>query len=124
MTLDYSEKRQRVLFLASRAMRRVAAEVLDDMQNSVECSNPATIRWAISLAKTTAELANDLEQRGHEFTIAAPGSETANFKSKREYEKAIDAFEDRVRAAGGEYWLPGAGDTMHPSNDPERTYAL
>lgn len=122
-TLTYSEARQRTYFKAARAMRAIAAGVLDDMSNDVECRNPAIISWAVNVAKTTALKARELEELGHEECVSEPRQDTENAKSRDRYGAAIDAFERRVRDAGATTWLPGAGDRIHPANSREKVYA-
>ena len=123
MTLTYSEARQKVLFKAARDMRKIAAGVLDDVENETECGSPYTVQWAVSVAKKTAELANELEAKGHEECIAPQLAETLLARSRDDYGQSISDFERRVRAAGGRLWLPGAGDKMHPANDESKVYA-
>jgi hypothetical protein len=100
ITKTYSEERQEVLFRASRELRRVACNVLDDVVEPAELTGRTTV-WAKSTAAETAKLANELEERGHEQCVASRRSENALFKVRREYEAAIDAFEARITAAGG-----------------------
>jgi len=105
-TQTYSEARQKVYFKASRELRKVAAEALDDVQNDVELQSEETIRWAINLARVTAEQAREVEDKGHEQCIASNLDETLLLKSKDAYSAAIDSFESRVKAQpGGIYRL-------------------
>jgi hypothetical protein len=94
----YSEQRQAILFKASRDLRAVAATVLDDVQQDAEFTG-GTYAWAKALAKRTAETANELEQRGHEETIASVRAENLLYASREHYSQAIDAFEARLAAA-------------------------
>lgn len=98
-TKSYSEQRQAILFKAARDMRRVAASILDDVQNEVELSWIPTLSWAKEATRKTAELANELEQRGHEETLASPRAESLLFASHGHYSQAIDRFEARLAAA-------------------------
>lgn len=95
----YSEQRQAILFRASRELRKVAAQVLDDVNHPAELTG-RTAPWAKGIAKRTAEQANRLEIEGHEQTIASNRSETEIAKSHRAYSDAIDRFEERLRANG------------------------
>ena len=101
MTMTYSEARQRVLFKAARDLRQIAAGVLDDVENDVEVSSLATVMWAKSVAAKTAELANELEGRGHEECWADTRISRLQAKSKDDYSRAIDDFEARIAAVGG-----------------------
>lgn len=95
---SYSEQRQAILFRASRDLRAVACSVLDDVQNEVELTG-STPAWAKSVALATATLANELEGRGHEETMASARAESDLARSKDHYSMAIDAFEARIKAA-------------------------
>ena len=99
MTKTYSEAAQAVLFKASRDMRKVAASVLDDCTNSVELRSEATHQWAKNTARVYAELANELENKGHERTLATVRQENELFKSRQAYSAAIDAYEERRKSA-------------------------
>lgn len=96
MTQTYSEARQAILFKASRELRKVAAEVLDDVQNDVELANVATLKWAKAKARTICTQANELETLGHEACIAPALANTLLTKSKTAYSKSITAFEARI----------------------------
>lgn len=100
MTKTYSELRQAALFQASRDIRRVAAQVLDDCSNDVELASEQTLRWTLNQARRNSWLANDLERQGHEETIASGHVEAALRRSHDLYTRAIDAFEKRVEARG------------------------
>ena len=95
----YSEERQQILFKASRDMRRVACQVLDDVTLDAELLGD-TVRWAKNLAANTAIQATELENLGWEYgTYVAPSTETWLLKSKLQYSDAITAFEARIAAA-------------------------
>src|SRR5262249_48596737 len=100
-TKTYSEQRQAILFKASRDLRAVAASVLDDVVNEVELTSSATLGWAKSVAATTAKLAQELEDKGHEQGGASTRAENDLYKTHRSYDIAIEAFHGRIRAAGG-----------------------
>ena len=95
----YSERRQTILFRASRELRKVAVDVLGDVNNPAELTG-RTAAWAKGLARQTAEQANQLETIGHERCIATTRAERALYRAHREYEEAIDRFEERLRAHG------------------------
>jgi len=97
-TKTYSEQRQAILFKASRDLRLVAVSVLDDVQQDAEFLG-ATRDWAKSVARKTAEMANELEQRGHEETVAPFRAANLLFTSREHYSRAIDRFEARLAAA-------------------------
>src|SRR5215467_4377076 len=99
MTKTYSERRQAALFRASRELRKIAVDILDDVTEPAELTG-RTPSWAKSVCRTTLELATELEGRGHEETIAPARAETDLFQSKREVELAIDRFEARLREHG------------------------
>lgn len=98
-TKTYSEAAQAVLFKAARDMRKVAASVLDDVTNSVELRSERTHEWAKSTARLYAELANELEERGHERCYTEARLEVGLFKSRQAYSAAIDAYEERRKSA-------------------------
>jgi hypothetical protein len=99
MIKTYSERRQAILFRAARDMRKVAVDALDDVTNPAELTGNSA-PWAKSVARKTAETANELESNGHEEAIATARQETDLYQSRREYEQAIDRFEERLRANG------------------------
>lgn len=117
MTKTYSEQRQLILFKASRDLRKVAAQVLDDVQNEVELRNASTLAWATTLAQRIAEQANELENTAHELCVASSLSETLLYKSRRAYEASIDAFEARIT-----YFAPWLDDDG--MSDEERKLGL
>ena len=95
----YSERRQAILFAASRQMRKLAGEVLDDVQLEAEITGN-TAAWAKSKAASIACQANQLEDAGHEQCIASARSENALYVSRNAYSQAIDRFEMRLRQYG------------------------
>ena len=97
---SYNEERQRILFRASRELWKVACEVLDDVQEEAELTG-ATAAWAASVARTTALLAAELEDKGHEQAIAGTRADHLLYESRQSYSKAVDEFEKRIRAVGG-----------------------
>jgi hypothetical protein len=101
MIKTYSEQRQAILFKASRELRLVACQVLDDVRNPVELASDSTLSWAKSVARHTAEMATELEDRGHEEAIASPRAETDMRRSHGRYQRSIDAFQARILDAGG-----------------------
>jgi hypothetical protein len=101
MNRTYSEQRQAILFRAARDLRGVAGQVLDDVTNPVELTSATTPAWAKSVARKTAEMANDLERQGHEQGPATTRQENELARSRQIYSVTIDAFEKRIRAAGG-----------------------
>lgn len=109
MTKTYSEQRQAAYFRAARELRTVACSVLDEVENEVELTSEATLSWAISVAKSTATKAQELENLGYEECIVNSRAEMTQYKSRERYSKAIDDFEARVKAIpGGVYRLGGA----------------
>jgi hypothetical protein len=100
-TITYSEARQRVLFKAARDMREVAASYLDDMTNDVELTSENSLRWAKSGAAATARLAASLEEQGYAQCVTDKRIDNLQYASRRKYDASIDAFEARIRAAGG-----------------------
>src|SRR5262245_51841375 len=100
MNRTYSEQRQAILFKASRELRGIAALILDEVTEPAELTG-RTAPWAKSTAAKTATMANDLEKLGYEQTPATPRMQSDLHKSHRAYEVAIDAFEARIRSAGG-----------------------
>ena len=99
MTKTYGEAAQAVLFKAARDMRKVAASVLDDCTNSVELRSERTHEWAKNTARVYAELANELENKGHERAVSTARQENELYKSHRAYEDAIDRYEERRKSA-------------------------
>jgi hypothetical protein len=99
MHKTYSERRQTILFRAARDMRKIATDALDDVTEVTELTGK-TAPWAKSVARKTAELANELESKGHEQAPATARQETDLYESRRGYEMAIDRFEERLRAHG------------------------
>jgi len=96
---SYSDQRAAILFKAARDMRLVACQVLDDVQNEVELLSD-TPAWAKSVAKKTAELASDLENRGWEDCgFASTRTQNLLLNSKLNYSQSIDAFEARIDRA-------------------------
>ena len=100
-TISYSEQYQRALFAAARQVRKIAAEVLNDVQNNVELTSESTHQWVRQTAKHYADKARELELAGHEVCISSGHSDAANNRSHATYGAAIDAYEARRAAAQG-----------------------
>jgi hypothetical protein len=99
-TQTYFEQSQAIYFRAAREMRKVAAQVLHDMQNDVELTSDRSHEWARGTAKHYADQANALDEAGYAITHLIPaGTETANRRSRELYSHAIDAYERRRTAA-------------------------
>lgn len=96
MTKTYAEMHQEAMFRAAREIWKVAAAVLDDVQNEVELAAPVTLKWAKETARRYAEIARKTEDEAHEITIATPPQERANTKVKLAYSDAVTAFQKRV----------------------------
>ena len=99
MTKTYSEKRQAVYFKAARELRKIAGEILDDVQTPTELRGD-TASWAKNQAAFTARKANEIEDLGYGETVASAHTEVANYKSRDAYTRAIDQFEARLIGSG------------------------
>jgi hypothetical protein len=98
--ITYSEALQRILFKAARDSRALAASVLDDVRENAELTGQ-TVHWAKLRAAGIAKQANALEAQGHEQCIASNLDNTLLSKSRDAYHVSINAFEARIKTAGG-----------------------
>ena len=95
-TETYFEAAQKVLFQASRDMRKIAGSVLDDVQNDAEFLG-LTEDWARGKARFYAEMANELERKA--WTVGPYRVNAANTRSHKNYSDAIDRYIARLHAA-------------------------
>ncbi|HEY7421489.1 MAG TPA: hypothetical protein VH541_05720 [Gaiellaceae bacterium] len=102
MTKTYSEQRAAIFFKAARDLRKVACEVLDDVQTDAEFANLDTLKWAKGTAAKISQEANDLELQGHDLVQATPRQEADLSRSRALYRRAVDGFQHRVLASAGE----------------------
>lgn len=98
-TKTYSEQRQAVFFQAACRMFRIAAQVLNDVQQDAEYRNVATIEWVKNQARVAMDAGRALENQGHEIRIASGHQEAALRRAKDEHSKAIDALLERMKAS-------------------------
>lgn len=73
MTRTYSERRQRAYFTAAIDLYKLVVEIAEeniDNPPEGEAVSQANLTWAASLVETTFKKAFDLEEKGHEETIA------------------------------------------------------
>jgi len=100
-TKTYAEMRQAAYFKAARELRKVAALVLDDIQNETELRSIRTLEWAKMFAARVARQAQAQEDLGHEQCVASAHAEAANRRSHEAYSNAVTAFQWRVLETGG-----------------------
>ncbi len=100
MTKTYSEVQRGILFKAARDLRKLACEVLNDVSDQ-EIVSLATFTWAKGWAARYAIQANTLENEGYEIGTYLDGR-TAGYqaRSRREYSKAVDNFQNRAAEEG------------------------
>lgn len=99
MPIPYSEQAQRACFKAARDLRAIAAEVLNDCIHDHEfLGNSGS--WSKEKAAEFALQANHMEEAAWQYNrYPAPHVQRANMESRKNYNRAINAFEARWDAA-------------------------
>lgn len=84
---SYGEREQAICFKAARDLYNLAADILDDVVLDTELLGQ-TFSWAFQRANNAYLRGDEMEGRGHEFTVASARAENDLYKARSRYHAA------------------------------------